>query len=177
MGPPAGDGYRHCKDGGVLMVRRIVVMMIAAAAAASGTSYAQQAPAPAAPAARVFASDAGLVLNFVKADKTADFEMIVAKLREALAKSDKPERRQQAASWKVFKALEPAANGNALYVFVIDPAVKGADYTVSTVLAEAFPDQVQDLYKRYADAYASGQNFVNLTLMSALGAGAAQASR
>jgi hypothetical protein len=45
----------------------------------------------------------------------------------------------------------------------------GADYTVSTILAEAFPNEVQDLYKRYADAYASRQNVVNLTLVSALG--------
>ena len=118
---------------------------------------------------RVFASDAGLVLNFVKADKTADFEAVMAKLKEALQKSEKPERKQQAASWKVFKALEPGANGSALYVFVIDPAIKGADYTVSTILAEAFPTEVQSLYKQYADAYASGQNFVNLSLVSDLG--------
>ena len=56
-----------------------------------------------------------------------------------------------------------------LYVFTIDPAVKGADYTVSNILAEAFPQEVQALYKDYADAYASGQNFVNMTLVSALG--------
>lgn len=47
---------------------------------------------------KVFASDAGLVLNFVKPDKAADFEAVMGKLREALLKSDKPERRQQAAS-------------------------------------------------------------------------------
>jgi hypothetical protein len=47
--------------------------------------------------------------------------------------------------------------------------VSGADYTVSTILAEAFPDQVQELYKKYADAYAAGQNFVNLKLVSNLG--------
>jgi len=122
-----------------------------------------------APTARVFASDAGMVLNFVKPDKTADFEAIMGKLREALQKSEKPERKQQAVSWKVLKALEPGANGSVLYVFLIDPAVKGADYTVSTILAEAFPNEVQALYKQYAEAYASGQNFVNLTLVSALG--------
>jgi hypothetical protein len=121
-----------------------------------------------APTARVFASDAGLVLNFVKPDKTADFEAIMGKLREALAKSDKPERKRQAASWKVMRALEPGANGSVLYVFMIDPAVKGADYTVSTILSEAFPDEVQALYKQYAEAYASGQNFVNLTTVSDL---------
>jgi hypothetical protein len=118
----------------------------------------------------VFASDAGLVLNFIKPDKTGDFEAVIVKLKEALAKSDKPERKQQAASWKVFKSPEPATGGNALYVFIMDPSVKGADYTVTNILAEAFPpSEVNELYKRYAGAYAPGQNFVNLTLVADLG--------
>ena len=134
----------------------------------------QPPPAPAAGAqtvsnARVFPNDAGMVLNFIKPDKTADFESVIGKLKEALQKSAKPERKQQAASWKVFKSPDPAAGGNVLYVFMIDPSVKGADYTVSTILAEAFPTEVQALYKQYADAYASGQNFVNLSLVSDLG--------
>ncbi len=134
----------------------------------AGQSAQQQAAAPA--QARVFGSDAGMVLNFIKPDKTADFEAIIAKLKEALAKSDKPERRQQAATWKVFRAVEPGANGSVLYVFDVDPAVKGADYTVSTILAEAFPpEEVNVLYRQYAESYAAGQNFVNLTLVSALG--------
>ena len=144
------------------------------------TPPAQQPPpappaqqAQAAPTTRVFASDAGLVLNFIKPEKTADFEAVMTKLKEALQKSPKPERKQQAASWKVFKSPEPAQNGNVLYVFVIDPAVKGADYTVSTILAEVFPQEVQTLYKQYAEAYASGQNFVNLTLVSDMGKTAA----
>lgn len=137
---------------------------------AAGSVQAQQATPPAqqaaaAPTTRVFANDAGLVLNFIKPDKTADFEAVMSKLKEALQKSTKPERKQQAASWKVFKSPEPAAGGNVLYVFIIDPAVKGADYTVSTILAEAFPQEVQTLYKQYAESYASGQNFVNLALV------------
>jgi hypothetical protein len=141
---------------------------------AAGSVQAQQATPPAqqaaaAPTTRVFANDAGLVLNFIKPDKTADFEAVMGKLKEALQKSSKPERKQQAATWKVFKSPEPAAGGNVLYVFVIDPAVKGADYTVSTILAEAFPQDVQTLYKQYAESYASGQNFVNLALVQDLG--------
>ena len=153
------------------MLRRIVFGIIAGALSAT-TAFAQAAPAAAAQAApttRVFASDGGMVLNFIKPDKTADFEAVVAKLKEALAKSAKPERKQQAASWKVFKSPDPAAGGNVLYVFIIDPSVKGADYTVSNILAEAFPQEVAALYKQYAEAYASGQNFVNLTLVSDLG--------
>jgi hypothetical protein len=137
--------------------------------------HAQQAAAPAqqaaaAPTTRLFANDAGMVLNFIKADKTADFEMVVTKLKEALAKSAKPERKQQAASWKVFKAAEPGAGGSVLYVFIVDPAVKGADYSVANILAESFPaEQVNEIYKAYAGAYATGQNIVNLSLVSDLG--------
>jgi hypothetical protein len=152
---------------------RIAVGLVVGVLAA-GTVEAQQATPPAqqaaaAPTKRVFASDAGMVLNFVKPDKTADFESVMGKLKEALQKSTKPERKQQAASWKVFKSPEPAQGGNVLYVFIIDPSVKEADYTVSTILAEAFPQEVQTLYKQYADSYASGQNFVNLQLVSDLG--------
>jgi len=128
-----------------------------------------QQPAPSTANARMFGSDAGMVFNFIKPDKTSAFEGVVAKLSEALQKSDKPERKQQAVSWKVFRAIEPGANGSVLYIFTIDPAVKGVDYTVSTILAEAFPTEVQALYQEYADAYATGQNFVNLKLVSALG--------
>ncbi len=120
------------------------------------------------PPKRMFGSDAGMVLNFIKPDKTADFEEVIGRLKDALQKSTDPVRQQQGKSWKVFKSTDPAANNTVLYVFVIDPAVKEADYTVSTILAEAFPTEVQDLYKKYVDAYASGQNFVNLQLVSNL---------
>ena len=158
------------------MVRRILFGLVVGTLSAT-TAFAQATPPPAAPAAaaqaapttRMFASDGGMVLNFIKPDKTADFEAVSGKLKEALQKSEKPERKQQAASWKVFKSPDPAAGGNVLYVFMIDPSVKGADYTVSNILAEGFPTEVQALYKQYADAYASGQNFVNLSLVSDLG--------
>jgi hypothetical protein len=121
------------------------------------------------PAARVFGSDAGMVLNFVKADKTADFETVMGKLKEALQKSEKPGRKEQAASWKVFKSPDPAAGGNVLYVFVIDPPVKDADYTVSNILVEGFANaEVQTLFTQYAGALA-GQNIVNLALVTDMG--------
>jgi hypothetical protein len=129
-------------------------------AASVVTAEAQQPQAQQAPATRLFQNDAGMVL---------DFEAVMAKLKEALAKSEKPERKKQAASWKVFKGVEPAAGGNVLYVFFIDPAVKDVDYTVSTILSEAFPTEVNDLFKKYADSYASGQNFLNLSVVQEFG--------
>ena len=147
----------------------LVVGMLAAT-----TVYAQQPPAPAgqaqaAPQTRTFNNDGGMILNFIKPDKTADFENVITKLKEALQKSDKPERKQQAEGWKIFKSPEPAAGGNILYIFVMHPSVKNADYSVANLLAEAFPaDQVNELYKQYAGAYAQGQNIVNLTLVADL---------
>ena len=130
-----------------------------------------QAPAAQAPAAqaapptkRVFASDAGMVLNFIKPDKTADFEAVMVKLKEAMQKSDKPERKQQAAGWKVFKSPDPA-NGNVLYVFIIDPAVKEADYQLSNIIIEGYSGaEANEILKKYADAYAQGINIVNLNM-------------
>ena len=143
----------------------VIAVLMLAALLPSRSLNAQAAQAP---AKRVFGSDAGMIFNNIKPDKTGDFEMVVAKLKEALAKSKKPERQEQAASWKVFKSVEPGAGGSVLYIFLMDPVVKGADYTVSTILNEAFPADVQQLYTAFAGAYAGGQSFVNLTLVSAM---------
>src|SRR5207237_6620988 len=85
--------------------------------------------------------------------------------KEALAHSEDPVRKQQAAGWKLFKALEVGPNNSVLYVFVVDPAVKGADYTISKVLNEAFPAEVQELYKLYIGASVGGQVLLNLQLL------------
>ena len=108
------------------------ILLLAAIAPAPAAQTGQGEPPAHTLTTRVFASDAGLVLNFIKPDKVEDFERTMTRLREALQKSNKPARHDQAASWKVFRAAEPGANGGVLYVFVIDPAVKGADYTIST---------------------------------------------
>jgi hypothetical protein len=137
-------------------------LMVSVWAAAPSLASAQQAPTT-----QTFSSDAGMVLNFVKSDKTADFEAVMTKLKEALQKSEKPERKQQAASWKLFKSPDPAG-GNVLYVFFLDPSVKDADYTVTNILNEVFPTEVQELYKQYADSLAN-RNIINLSLVSEMG--------
>jgi len=118
---------------------------------------------------RVFGSDAGMILNTIKPDRAADFETVVEKVRSALQASSDPIRKQQADGWQVFKAVEPGANNTLLYVFWISPAVKGADYTISKILYEAFPDEVQGLYKKFSESYGGGQTLVNLQLLSNMG--------
>jgi len=117
-----------------------------------------QQPAAAPAPGRTFSSDAGMLFNMIKPDKTADFEAIIARVKEALAKSPNPIRKQQAAGWKVFKSVEPGmplpdGTRAVLYIFYIDPAVKDADYTVTKILAEAFPSEVQDLYNKLVACY------------------------
>jgi hypothetical protein len=144
-------------------------MMVSASAVFAQQPAAQPAQqAQAVSNARLFNNDAGMVLNFIKPDKTADFEAVMAKLKEALEKSEKPERKQQAAGWKVFKSADPAG-ANVLYVFIIDPSVKGADYQVSNIIAEAFPTEANELLKKYAESYAQGMNILNLSLLQNLG--------
>ncbi len=125
----------------------------------------QGQPPPAPQAGRVLAGDAGLIFFPVKPERVADFEKIMAKLKEALATSEDPVRRQQAAGWKVFKAVEPGPNNTALYVFLIDPAVKGSDYAFWKTLYDAFPKETQELYRLYNAAAAGGQSLLNLQLL------------
>jgi hypothetical protein len=114
---------------------------------------------------RVLASDAGVIFFPVKPERTADFEKVMAKLKEALAASDDPVRQEQAEGWKVFKAVEPGPNNTALYVFIIEPAVKGSDYAFWKALYDAFPEEVQALYRLYTAATAGGQTLLNLQLV------------
>ena len=147
---PAG----RCRAGWIAV--GVVIGMLS-----GGVVHAQQPAAQAAPQTQaaanpfVFPGDGGMILNFVKADKTADFEMVIGKVKEALSKSGKPERKQQAAGWKVFKASEAGPGGAVIYAFLIDPAAKGSDYSVGNILVEAFGPEGQTLYKTYSDAYAN----------------------
>ena len=121
------------------------------------------------PLGRVFASEQGLIFNAIRSDKVMDFETVLAKLRTALADSKDPVRNQQGWGWKIYKAAEPGPNGSVLYVFVMDPAVKGADYGVAKILSEAYPNEIMELYRMYTGAFATaGQTLINLQPIPAL---------
>jgi hypothetical protein len=119
-------------------------------------------PPPAVPASRKFTSDGGVIFNVIKPDKTADFEAVMSRVKEALAKSDNPKRKQMALSWRVFKGLESGPGGNYVYVFWFDPPVKDEDYQITTILGEAFPNELQDLWAKFTQCFVSGQTMLNL---------------
>ncbi len=68
------------------------------------------------------------MFSLIKPDKTADFEAVLARVKEALGKSSDPKRKAQALSWRVLKGLETGPGGNVVYVWLLDPAVKDEDY-------------------------------------------------
>ena len=110
-------------------------------------------------------SDAAIITLLIKPDKTADFEFVLNKLKEALNKSEKPERREQAAGWKIFKSSQ-MAQGNAVYIMRLDPVVKGQEYDITRLIAEVFPVEVQEIFAKYKDAFA-GRAITEITpLMS-----------
>jgi hypothetical protein len=109
-----------------------------------------QDPAPAASAAAqayTFATGAGILFFYVRPDRTSDFEAVVARLSESLDGAQDAVRRQQAASWRMFRSAE-AVKESAIYVFSFDPAVPGADYDPVKLLAEAVPAEAQALYEK-----------------------------
>lgn len=80
--------------------------------------------------------------------QSADFELVLTKMKEALTASAKPERQQQAKSLKVIK-LNDLQGGNTMYVFVLDPVVKGVTYDPFKILGEALPaDDVRQLFEK-----------------------------
>jgi hypothetical protein len=128
-----------------------------------------QAPtAPAAPAQtpqpRTFTAPVGLLFNTVRADRVDDFEKAMGYLQAALASSTDARVRAQAAGWRIFKATEGAPGGAVLYVFVLDPTVTGADYSLGRILADAYLDQakLQEIWKLYTGSVTGG-SLLNLT--------------
>ena len=105
-----------------------------------------------------FDGDTAIITVAIRPDKTADFEQIMKDVSAALMKSDKPERKQQAAGWKVVKGTTPLKDGNIVYMHVIDPVVKGADYTILTILYEGNtdPNAQRAFFEKYRDSFAAG---------------------
>ena len=108
-----------------------------------------------------------LITVLIKPDKTAEFESVLAKVKEALGKSEKAERKEQAAGWTVFKANQ-AVNGNTAYIMIINPVVKGQEYDITRLISEVFPTEVQEFFQKYKDSFA-GRGITPLTKLMSMG--------
>lgn len=138
------------------MLRRLQVLVSGIALAgftlAGAAGAAAQEPAKAAPV-MALDGDAAVITILIKPDKTADFESVLSKYKEAFAKSDNAVRKTQLAGMKFFKS-PTAVQGNTVYIVLVDNVVKGEEYDITRVITEIFPVEVQALYQKYKDSFA-----------------------
>lgn len=123
-----------------------------------GAAASPQGPPPSSPQAQTvpsqgyrFPSGAGILFFHVHSDRTSEFETVLRRIGEVLEATEDPARRQQAASWRIFRSLEQQP-GDTVYLFVFDPAVAGADYDPVRLLGEALPTESQALYETLKNA-------------------------
>jgi len=105
---------------------------------------------PAVPVEYVFPTGAGMLLFHVAPAKVTDFDAILVRLKDALAKADTATRKLQAANWLIYKSAEKPAEASdpVVYLFLFDPAITTANYDPLLLLAEVLPAEVQPLYER-----------------------------
>ncbi len=145
--------------------RRLVCFALVCAAAlalAPAIASAQEAPK----IDLALTGDTGLIFLYVKSEKAADFEALMAKLKEALAKSESADVKTQMTSWKVLKAPSgPAPAGATLYVMLADPVVKNVEYWFLSILYKAFPAEAKALYDQWTEIKHTNQVIWNLALV------------
>jgi hypothetical protein len=143
-------------------------VVCAASGLTAQTPPPQQTPAPAAaaqPAAESglsAKSSPAMFLNIIKPDKTADFEAAMNKIKEALAKTDKPELKKLADGWQVLKVGETAGAGspNVIYLWLINPAEVGAAYDPGKILYDALPRaEADEIFNKLKDSYTNLQRW------------------
>ena len=127
-------------------------LTLAGAGVASAQEPAKEPPKP----VLTLEGDASVIIVLIKPDKTADFEQVIAKYKEAMGKSDVPARKEQLAGLKVFKS-PTAMGGNTAYIFQVDPVIKDQEYDITRVIHEVFPSEATDMFNKYKDAFAGRQ--------------------
>ncbi len=99
----------------------------------------------------LFPTGSGLLIFHVNPLKVADFDAIVARIKDALSKGDTATRKLQAANWLIYKSAEKPGESH-VYLFLFDPAVTGANYDPLLMLAEVLPAEVQRIYEQMKTA-------------------------
>lgn len=110
----------------------------------------------------VFGSNEGLVVNYIKPDKTVAFDFMIGQLKIAMEESRQPTLCEQAARWRVVRTNESGPDGTAVYVFAVEPGERNVDYRLWPVVAEAIHRNPDEFYRRLLELYASRQNVIDV---------------
>jgi hypothetical protein len=146
----------------LLLALGVTLAQATAPQPSTNQSPSQVTPSPD-PASSQFAAEAGLLLVTIKPTAIADYELVIRTLQEALAGDTDAGRVAVAKGWRVYRAAEADAKGNAIFIHALMPAVPGFDYRPSLLLDELVTDLAPDLLTRYQDAFAAPPTKLSLT--------------
>src|SRR4026207_1231272 len=108
---------------GVLLA--CAMFLIPALSHGHGDLFAQSAPQK-----TTFTGDVVVMAYAINPGNTACYEKVIATWKDTLSKSEAPEAKQQLAGWKVIKNAMPNPDGSIVYIHIISPVVKDADYSI-----------------------------------------------
>ena len=149
---------------GIVLAGAILMLPAFSHHALAQDAAGQPAPQPQQPAAgqaqesapqkTTYSGEMVIAAYALNADKTADYEKVIATLKDSLSKSPRPEAKQQLAGWKVMRAMTPQPDGSIVYVHVITPVVPDADYSITNLVYETVTDPMERLnfYNLYRGA-------------------------
>ena len=104
-----------------------------------------------------------MLLVAIKAAAVADYESVITTLQDALSKDSDAMRAKAAKGWRIYKAADPDAKGNTIYVHLMLPTVTGFDYRPSLLIDELVKELAPELLTKYQDAFAMPPSKLNLT--------------
>jgi len=144
---PGLDTYAQRLDDHLAARQRRPTWFSRGEANGDGEKETGEASEPAAPQPPQLTFDTDYVIWFyaVKGANTADFERFFGRVKEAMAKSDQPGRREQAQGMKLLKSTATAPDGTATYVLFINPVSKNTEYSPGMLLFEVFPSEAKQL--------------------------------
>jgi hypothetical protein len=117
-------------------------------------AFSQTAFAQAPPQKTTYTGETVVAAYTVNPGKEADYEKVMATLKDSLMKSQRPEAKQQLAGWRVIKNSAAQPDGSSLYLHVISPVVRDADYSVTNLVYEVVTDPTErtNFYNLYRGA-------------------------
>jgi hypothetical protein len=105
-------------------------------------------------------ADAAVITVLVHPERAGDYEAVLARMAKAMQASPVSIRKQQAASWKVYRGTQ-LLTGALPYITIIDPVQPRSEYDPIRLIQEVFPSEVPQIFARYRAAFA-GQAVVTL---------------
>jgi hypothetical protein len=90
-----------------------------------------------------------VLLNHIKADKREQFERFVREVLEPVAKQVEPNTVRHV---RLLLPTAPNEDGSYTYIFLMDPVIDGADYTIIGTLAKIHGQEAAEGYRREFEA-------------------------